>query len=200
MRIFTLILCLSFLVSPFNVSAATYPEIILVPLSVQNIVAEVNKERVAHSLPVLKQHVSLTKAAELKVKDIASRGVLSHTKSVSGALWWPVESAHYSYEAVGENLAEGIDDAKELVAEWMASPEHRANILNPLYSDIGVAIEQGVYQGEIVSFVVEYTAKPKVVAPKAVLGASTTQANQAELIRQLIGLLMQYLAVLQTQS
>ena len=37
---------------------------------------------------------------------------------------------------------------KEVVADWMASPGHRANILNNRYTEIGVAIVKGSYKGQ----------------------------------------------------
>jgi uncharacterized protein YkwD len=37
-------------------------------------------------------------------------------------------------------LAAGFTDAAELENTWMGSPEHRANILSPYYSDLGLAV------------------------------------------------------------
>ena len=44
--------------------------------------------------------------------------------------------------AVAENLGKGNVTAQRMVAMWMASPDHRRNLLNPRYSRIGIA---GVY-------------------------------------------------------
>ena len=45
----------------------------------------------------------------------------------------------YNYAWLGENIAFNYPDAPSVVNAWMNSPEHRANILNPNYTDIGVS-------------------------------------------------------------
>jgi uncharacterized protein YkwD len=45
-------------------------------------------------------------------------------------------AAGYEWQAWAENLAFGFDPAA-VVAGWMASPGHRANILNPTYTETG---------------------------------------------------------------
>lgn len=41
--------------------------------------------------------------------------------------------------AVGENIAMGQPTTSQVMADWMRSSGHRANILNPSYTRIGVA-------------------------------------------------------------
>ncbi|WP_315095738.1 CAP domain-containing protein, partial [uncultured Cellulomonas sp.] len=45
--------------------------------------------------------------------------------------------------AVGENIALGYPTPAAVVAGWMGSPGHRANILNPDYTQIGVGCTTG---------------------------------------------------------
>jgi uncharacterized protein YkwD len=50
----------------------------------------------------------------------------------------------------GENLAWGSGsyaEAKTIVAEWLASPGHRANLLRPGYTRIGIGLARGTFQG-----------------------------------------------------
>jgi len=50
----------------------------------------------------------------------------------------------------GENLAWGtgsMGTAQTIVAEWLASPGHRANLLRPGYARIGVGVAQGTFLG-----------------------------------------------------
>ena len=42
--------------------------------------------------------------------------------------------------ALGENLARGQFTAQEVVGDWMASPGHRRNILEPEFTEMGIAI------------------------------------------------------------
>ena len=64
--------------------------------------------------------------------------------------------SNYPYLAAGENLALGdFKNANELVAAWMASPGHRANILNGVYRDIGVATGFDAFEGRKTIIVVQ---------------------------------------------
>ncbi len=166
-------------------------------LTSSSIVAGVNSARIAHNLPAFVQNEALMLAAQQKVDDIAKRGVMLHTKVSADGMWWPLESVGYRYESAGENLAEGIENTDELVSGWMSSPQHRVNILNSTYTDIGVALAKGIYNGETVTFVVEYTAKPKKLVQRTV---STATVNEAEIIRQLIALLTEYASLLGSHS
>ena len=49
----------------------------------------------------------------------------------------------YIYYAMGENLAVGQPTAQQVVADWLASPAHRANILSPDWRETGIAVENG---------------------------------------------------------
>ena len=47
----------------------------------------------------------------------------------------------------GENLAVNFSDSQDVTNAWMNSPEHRANILNGDFTQIGIATAQGTYKG-----------------------------------------------------
>ncbi len=47
-------------------------------------------------------------------------------------------AVNYTWSAYGENVAAGQRSGTEVVSAWMNSPGHRANILNPAYTEIGV--------------------------------------------------------------
>ncbi len=62
-----------------------------------------------------------------------------------------VKNSGYDYIVAGENLILGnFSSEKEVVQNWMESPGHRANILNIRYSEIGVAVVKGAYEGKTV--------------------------------------------------
>jgi hypothetical protein len=75
-------------------------------------------------------------------------------------------SVGYSYIALGENLALGsyAGDAG-VVSAWMASPGHRANILNAHYTQIGVAVREGVFQGAETWIAVQVFGRPSSDCP-----------------------------------
>jgi uncharacterized protein YkwD len=49
------------------------------------------------------------------------------------------ELAGYSGQRVGENIAAGLDSPAKVVAGWLASPAHCANLMSPLFSELGAA-------------------------------------------------------------
>src|SRR5512135_1705084 len=51
-----------------------------------------------------------------------------------------VQAAGYNGSYLGENIAFNYPDANAVMVGWRNSPDHRANILNPNFTQIGVAI------------------------------------------------------------
>ncbi len=90
----------------------------------------VNEERAKQGLAPLKQSAELTRAACVRAGEIVSK--FSHTRP-DGTAWSTVSSAAY-----GENIAKGQRDAERVMAAWMSSSGHKANILRESYGSIGV--------------------------------------------------------------
>ena len=93
----------------------------------------VNKERVDNGLSVLSWGTTCEEAANLRAEEITKE--YSHTRP-SGSEWstaCPITSVG---GVSGENLAAGnaAVSPATVVALWMNSPEHRANILNPSFT------------------------------------------------------------------
>ena len=95
---------------------------------------KVNSQRAAAGLPALVWSDMLATAAEVRANDEMVRS-FSHTRP-NGGEYWTVNS-----DIVwGENLAKGYSTADSVVAAWMASPTHAANILDAGYVTCGIAI------------------------------------------------------------
>jgi len=47
--------------------------------------------------------------------------------------------AGYRWQQIGENIAAGQGSAEQVVAGWLASPGHCANIMNPGFTEMGAA-------------------------------------------------------------
>src|SRR3989344_658188 len=129
-----------------------------------------NAERAQNNVAELKESKRLDTAAQKKADDMARFGYFAHVGPHGKQPWAWIESAGYNYRYAGENLAVRFVDSKDVVAGWMASPTHRANIVKPAYTDIGVGIAQGMYKGQPATFVVQYFAAPAI----AVAAAATT--------------------------
>lgn len=119
-----------------------------------------NEDRVARALPELRVNPELESAAQRKAVDMAARGYFAHRGPDGKEPWEWITEAGYKYSYAGENLAVRYTDSAEVVEAWMASPSHRANILKPVYTEIGVGVAYGMYQGAPAAYVVQYFGAP----------------------------------------
>lgn len=98
-----------------------------------------NAERRRAGLTAVALSPKLNLAAQLQADQLASQHVLEH--EVRGGRYPTpgdrLTAAGYSWRAYGENIASGQPTAAAVVAAWMNSPAHRANILNPSFTDVG---------------------------------------------------------------
>lgn len=102
------------------------------------VVALVNEERVQAGCPALATDARLTEAAVGHSADMAVNDFFSHTGSDGSTPAERVEEQGYGWLAIGENIAVGYPTAEAVVAGWMGSAGHRANILNCGYTETGV--------------------------------------------------------------
>ncbi|HUF00974.1 MAG TPA: CAP domain-containing protein [Gaiellaceae bacterium] len=101
----------------------------------------VNWARAQARRPGLRPSRALRRAAVLKGRGVASCGELSHAPC-SSRVTDAVRRSGYRYSTFGENLFAGIDrhvSARDVVAAWLQSPPHRANILRPGFREVGFA-------------------------------------------------------------
>ncbi|MFF8477049.1 CAP domain-containing protein [Streptomyces sp. NPDC015414] len=106
------------------------------------IVELVNAERGKVGCSPLTLNATLTKAAQEHSADMAAHQNMSHTGSDGSSPGDRITGAGYSWSSYGENVAYGYSTAEEVMAGWMASPGHRANILNCAFKEIGVGLAQ----------------------------------------------------------
>ncbi len=108
----------------------------------------VNRERAASGEPPLRADGDLMRAAQGHSESMAAAGYFEHTSPDGQTPLSRIEASGYiptgaeSYE-IGENIAWGsLADATPaaIVRAWMASPPHRANILNASFRDSGVGV------------------------------------------------------------
>jgi uncharacterized protein YkwD len=123
-----------------------------------DIVAGINKERSARGLTPLTVDPMLTKAGQDRAQYLASVGQIFHVTAPVGTPWKELSQVGYTYTYAGENLALGYNTPTETVYRWMNSPTHRDNILGNNYTDIGVGVSMGMYQGRVAPYVVVYFA------------------------------------------
>jgi uncharacterized protein YkwD len=116
-------------------------------LDAEGVIALTNQERRNGGVGKLTANTKLTKAAEMKLKDMFDRQYFEHISPDGKGPSYLAQKAGYEYIVIGENLALGnFKNDAALVQAWMDSPGHRENILNYRYSEIGVAVGQGLVQ------------------------------------------------------
>ncbi|HET7272117.1 MAG TPA: CAP domain-containing protein [Rubrobacter sp.] len=115
-----------------------------------------NEIRRKHHLPTFCVHPTLEKAARDHSQDMIRRDYFSHNtkgrnetaeKRIKRFGYTP---QGYSFYMIGENIAYGSGSYGEpdsIMNSWMKSDEHRHNILNGKYREIGIGVSTGTWQG-----------------------------------------------------
>ena len=76
---------------------------------------------------------------------MADNDYFSHTSPTYGSPFTMMRSLGVSYTSAGENIAKGYTSAEDVVAAWMASPSHRANLLASRYVTVGIGYADGYW-------------------------------------------------------
>lgn len=133
-----------------------------------------NEQRVQNGLAPLSVSPLLTQAAQDKAQDMAQNSYYAHVSPDGKTpLYW-LDYVGYRYLNAGENLVIDRTTSEEAVDAWMRSPDHRENILRPQFTEIGIGVAKGEYEGISTIFVVQEfgtpypTTRTISVAPKAV--------------------------------
>ena len=115
-----------------------------IPPGAQNVLRRTNEERAKVSLPPLRAHSALMKAAQDYAVLMARERHFSHTGPDGSQPRDRAERSGYRGTSWGENIAMGQRTAEEVMQSWMGSTGHRANILRREYQDIGIG-QAGAY-------------------------------------------------------
>jgi uncharacterized protein YkwD len=111
----------------------------------RGVLAQLNRIRAAHGLVSLSPSPELAAAALQHSQDMLAHGYFGHSSLDGRPFWERIEAFYpeprYGYWAVGENLywTSGTASPTQGVKAWMASPVHRANILDPGWRQVGIA-------------------------------------------------------------
>ena len=124
------------------------------------LVDETNQQRTTNGDAVLQVSPLLQQAAQDKANDMAANDYFAHTSPSGVTPWDWFEKAGYSFSFAGENLAVNFSNSQDVTNAWMNSPEHRANILDGDFTQIGIATAQGTFSGQPAIYVVEEFGTP----------------------------------------
>lgn len=143
------------------------------PFSKEDVVSQTNVFRSSLGFPSLKSNSTLESAAWQKLQDMIGGQYFAHTSPSGTSPWYWFDLTSYKYTYAGENLAIGFVDAKTTVDAWANSPSHRANLLNPNYKEIGIAIAPAKINNNTGYLVVQLFGTPRPT-PKVVTKPATT--------------------------
>ncbi|MFN8471257.1 MAG: CvpA family protein [Anaerolineae bacterium] len=120
------------------------------PADEEQMLSWVNDERRAAGLPPLVMDESLRQLARQHSQDMLRRGYFSHYTPDGQSPFDRMRAADISFAAAGENLAEA-PTLRVAHRGLMNSPGHRANILSPSFSRVGIGIIDGGDLGLMIS-------------------------------------------------
>ncbi|MDD3897074.1 MAG: CAP domain-containing protein [Candidatus Peribacteraceae bacterium] len=121
-----------------------------------DLLIQINAERARHGIAPLALNPILTQAAELHAADMWKRRYFSHVTPEGRTYLDRIRTAGYfipptdcscqarctcePYFSLGENIAQGQLTVEQVMSDWLNSPPHRKNMLNPDFTDIGIGL------------------------------------------------------------
>jgi uncharacterized protein YkwD len=113
----------------------------------EEVFRSVNQARAEKGLPPLQENPQLQQVARRHSEDMATRHFFGHLNPDGQDVVDRLRGQGVKdFTAAGENIFNGkkvTDPAQATVREWLNSPGHRKNLLNPRYTAGGVGISQG---------------------------------------------------------
>jgi uncharacterized protein YkwD len=128
----------------------------------------VNSERASYGINTLATDSRLVNFARSYANEMAAHDFFSHVSPITGNLLSRINRAGFKYWVLGgENLAEA-PSVEEAFQALLESPSHRANMLNPIYSCMGIGAVDGgeygtIYVQEFMAFETRKTASETTV-------------------------------------
>ncbi len=119
-----------------------------------------NADRSSQSVGTLTVNPILVAAAQAKADDMAKYSYFAHVSPQGVEPWHWFKEAGYAFDYAGENLAVDFSDSSDVNSAWMNSPTHRQNLLDPHFTEIGIATAQGSLNGHTTTFVVQEFGTP----------------------------------------
>ena len=99
-----------------------------------------NQSRKNYGIKPLSLSSQLDLAATTKANDMVKNNYWSHISETGKTPWYFISQSGYKFQAAAENLAYGFSSGDQVSTAWLNSPEHRNNLMNQDYSDVGYGI------------------------------------------------------------
>ncbi len=161
-------------------SSFVIPRVKLFGLIIANALVDgTNQARATADLPALRESGLLDAAAQKKANDMVTNNYFAHTSPSGLTPWYWFQNVGYQFAVAGENLAVNFADSADVTNAWLNSPDHRANIMNAGFSEIGMATAQGEFQGHPAVYAVELFGTPAVSAMPFVATAAAASPTES---------------------
>ncbi len=139
-RITSLILCLSLVLS-LCVTGAWAAETNTAPQNICStqawqVLKLTNKQRLANGLLPLSTFGLIQQAVDVRVSEVTKR--FSHMRPDGTDPYTALTQVGLSYSSSGENIAAGQTSPSSVMNAWMNSDGHKQNILDPVYTHVGI--------------------------------------------------------------
>lgn len=103
------------------------------------VISLINTERVKDGASPLVENTKLDESAAAKCDHMVANGYWAHVAPDGTQPWGFIIHAGYSYGSAAENLASGQTTPSDVLHGWMNSQSHKEAMLNPKYTEVGVA-------------------------------------------------------------
>jgi uncharacterized protein YkwD len=121
------------------------PLVIRSPTQEEQLLTLINAERQSRGLGTLTANPTMNQVAESHSIDMYTRGFFDHTNPDGVTAAQRLTNAGYNWHYFGETIARGPTSAASVFSAWMNSPGHRAILLSPNYTEIGLGYVRGGY-------------------------------------------------------
>jgi hypothetical protein len=154
----------------------TFIALLFVPLAgahaqvnTSSLLTLINAERHAAGLNDVTLNPKLSQAAQMKANDMVTQNYFEHVGPDGKDPWSWYAAVDYDWSWAGEILAlnTNTESNEEIVKSWMNSPGHRAIIMDGRYTEVGIGVAAGTYQGQRAVYAVGEFGVPKVAASQA---------------------------------
>lgn len=144
----------------------------------QDLLAAINAERIKRRLPPLRTNTTLMQVADFYSCRLIDGRFFDHVDPFDGStVDTRITDFGYAFQKVGENLAAGHKTAKDAVNAWLDSPGHRANLLDPAFTETGIAVKIG---GDYGWYWVQEFGRPTATSNPTPAPAPTSAATTTE--------------------
>lgn len=149
----------------FSVAHRNFPSVLgtATDITVSALLQETNQKRAENGAGPLRINSELSVAAQKKADDMFAKDYWAHNNPDGVTPWGFIKNSGYDYAYAGENLARGFTTTSDAINAWMASPDHRRNMLSKNYQDVGFSIQSGKLSGEDTILIVEELGSTTIV-------------------------------------